>query len=72
MTLDWLDSFLPRLRCPATQQPLRLATVRERQTAMLDTDAPALACSDGTHIYPIVSGIPMLLASAAITTSTRP
>ena len=30
MDLSWLEQFLPMLRCPASQQPLRWATPEER------------------------------------------
>ena len=56
MDLSWLEQFLPMLRCPASQQPLRWATPEERGAA-----PAALASEDGRHVYSISDGIPILL-----------
>ncbi|WP_395745546.1 hypothetical protein [Prosthecobacter sp.] len=55
---DWLDDFLPLMRCPDTHQPLRRATPEE--CAMNQVTA-ALATEDGTRVFVIDDGIPILL-----------
>ena len=64
--MTWLDTFLPKLRCPHTAQLLRHATSDDKMRAGLPIEAPALASQDGTHVYPVVTGIPHLLPGAAI------
>lgn len=64
--MHWLDTFLPKLCCPQTRQPLRLATEDERQRAGLTGSATALANEDGTWVYPVVEDIPHLLPGSAI------
>jgi uncharacterized protein YbaR (Trm112 family) len=64
MSDDWILNFLPKLRCPASGQALRLATVEEKQRNGYDTDAMALSNQDGRYFYPIVDGIPHLLPPA--------
>lgn len=59
--MTWLDTFLPRLRCPQSAQPLRHATAEDKMRAGFASDAPALASQDGLHVYPICHGIPHLL-----------
>ena len=54
----WLEDFLPLLRCPDTHQPLRRATAEE--CARLQLPA-ALATADGTRLFLIDNGIPLLL-----------
>lgn len=54
----WLDDFLPLLRCPDTHQPLRRATPEECAAHKVDA---ALATADGTRIFVIDNGIPILL-----------
>lgn len=61
MNPNWLDPFLPLLRCPATKQPLRFATAEEKLAASLPEAEPALASEDGAHVYAIEDGIPILL-----------
>jgi uncharacterized protein YbaR (Trm112 family) len=58
---DWLHTFLPKLQCPATGQPLRLATTEEKQRNGFDTDATALSNEDGSRFYRIADGMPHLL-----------
>lgn len=55
---QWLNDFLPLLRCPDTHQPLRRATPEE--CAANNVDA-ALATADGTRVFVIDNGIPILL-----------
>lgn len=62
---DWLADFLPLLRCPATKQPLRLATEIEKQSANVSADTQALSSEDGSHLYLIEDGIPILLPPSA-------
>ncbi len=59
--LTWINNFLPKLRCPDTHQSLRWATSEELQTNGYPTDAQALAREDGTRLFPIDAGIPILL-----------
>jgi uncharacterized protein YbaR (Trm112 family) len=60
---DWLATFLPRLCCPVTQQPLHLATAEEKLRLGLPPEQDTLVSEDGAHHYPIVDGIPHLLAA---------
>lgn len=66
MDSSWLEPFLPVLRCPASKQPLRLATDLERG----DAEA-ALASQDGRHVYPISDGIPILLPPERATNESQ-
>ena len=66
--LTWLESTLPLLRCPATKQPLRFASAKEKRAASLSESDPALASEDGAHVYPISDGIPILLPPGTATT----
>ena len=68
--MHWLDTFLPKLCCPHTREPLRLATEEERRRAGL-VDAPAaLINQSATHLYPIVEDIPHLLPGSALALAT--
>jgi len=58
MTDEWLEDFLPLLRCPDTRQPLRRATAAECEQQQVTA---ALATQDGTRIFVIDDGIPILL-----------
>lgn len=64
--MHWLDTFLPRLCCPHTRQPLRLATDGERRRAGIADGQSALINESGTHVYPIVEDIPHLLPGSAV------
>ncbi len=55
---NWLDDFLPLMRCPETQQPLRQATLEECERHGVSV---ALATQDGCKIFVIDAGIPILL-----------
>lgn len=55
---SWLDEFLPLMRCPDTQQPLRRATREECEKHGL---SEALVTKDGSHVFAIDQGIPILL-----------
>lgn len=46
----WIDHWLPLLRCPVHQAPLRT-----------DADAQHLVCEPGAHRYPLVDGIACFL-----------
>jgi uncharacterized protein YbaR (Trm112 family) len=65
MSLDWLETFLPKLRCPNTHEPLRVASVEERQRFGVVAEA-ALVNQSGTHLYLVEKGIPQLLPGSAI------
>ncbi|OYW73614.1 MAG: hypothetical protein B7Z37_20885 [Verrucomicrobia bacterium 12-59-8] len=55
---EWLDDFLPLMRCPDTHQPLRRATAEE---CAANKVASALATDDGSRVFVIDDGIPILL-----------
>ncbi|MFC5455914.1 hypothetical protein [Prosthecobacter fluviatilis] len=55
---QWLEDFLPLMRCPDTHQPLRRATAEECAQHQVDA---ALATADGTRLFVIDAGIPILL-----------
>jgi uncharacterized protein YbaR (Trm112 family) len=62
----WLESYLSRLRCPDTHQPLRWATPEEcAQWGWAAVERSALAREDGSRLFPIDDGIPILLPMAA-------
>lgn len=54
----WLDEFLSVMRCPDTHQPLRRATAEE---CAVHGVSEALATQDGSQIFVIDDGIPILL-----------
>ena len=59
---SWLADFLPKLRCPVTHEPLRLATAEEcGRLGSGNIDECALVNQSGTHCYPVINGIPHLL-----------
>lgn len=60
--LDWIDSLLSKFRCPDTHQSLRWATPEECARAGIPP-APraALARVDGSRVFFIDDGIPILL-----------
>lgn len=55
---DWIDDFLPLMRCPDTGRPLRRATPEECAREGLTA---ALAAEDGSRLFVIDAGIPILL-----------
>ena len=62
---EWIDRFLPKFRCPDTRQPLRWATPEECARAGLrPAEHSALAREDGTRLFPIDDGIPILLPAS--------
>ncbi len=59
---SWIDRFLPKFRCPDTHQPLRWATPEEcARVGIPPAPKAALARRDGSRIFPIDDGIPLLL-----------
>ena len=66
MTAEWIQSYLPKLRCPCTSTGLRYATDLEKSRAGIDITATALANEPGTHVYPVIDGILRLLPADAI------
>lgn len=58
----WIEDFLPVMRCPDTHQPLRRATAEECAKQGLEA---ALATQDGTRLFVIDAGIPILLPQQA-------
>lgn len=62
LDLDWIETFLPKFRCPDTHQSLRWATPEECARAGIPpATKAALARQDGTRVFPIDDGIPLLL-----------
>ncbi|MCA1964772.1 MAG: hypothetical protein LDL31_12580 [Prosthecobacter sp.] len=61
MSTDWLQHFLPLMRCPDTHQPLRVATPEDLQRHGLPAGTNALCRQDGSRIFLIDDGIPILL-----------
>lgn len=63
-----LDSkILSLLRCPATRQPLRMATAEEKQAHGIPGEQEALASLDGTCVYGAPEGLPRLLSAKDVT-----
>lgn len=54
----WLEDFIPLMRCPDTHQPLRRATPEECAKHGVSV---ALTTEDGSQIFVIDDGIPILL-----------
>jgi uncharacterized protein YbaR (Trm112 family) len=69
--MSWLDTFLPKLRCPHSGEALRYATDEDKQRAALPADQTALASASGSHVYPIIAGIPHLLPDSAIVVKAK-
>lgn len=63
-SLDWINEVLPLLRCPDSHQPLRWADADDLVRHGLPGDVRALTNSDGTQLFPIDQGIPILLPQA--------
>jgi uncharacterized protein YbaR (Trm112 family) len=61
MDLSWIDTFLPLLRCPDTQQPLRWAGEADLQRHGKPPTEKGLVSDDGSRFFPIDDGIPLLL-----------
>ena len=59
------DDLLELLRCPRSGQRLTLAGA-DVLSKLQEPPVAALIRADGTAIYPICDGIPMLLADRAI------
>ncbi len=57
------DDLISLLRCPATKQPLHLATEAEKLLHGIAVDEPALTTADGTRVYRAASGLPALLSA---------
>mgnify|MGYP000355403850 CR=1 FL=1 len=64
MNLDWINDFLPSMRCPDTHQPLRWATAKDLLKHGYPAEAKALSREDGSRLFPIDAGIPILLPEA--------
>jgi len=62
-------SLLDLICCPATRQPLRWADAETLARAAKSTPQPlaeGLIREDGLLLYPVINGIPILLAEAGI------
>lgn len=64
MNLDWINDFLPQFRCPDTHQTLRWATAEDLQRHGRPVDEKALVREDGSRVFVIDAGIPILLPEA--------
>jgi uncharacterized protein YbaR (Trm112 family) len=51
------------LRCPATKQPLRVATEEEKRRHGSPVDEAALVTEDGTRLYRTEIDFPILLSA---------
>ncbi len=61
MELEWINEALPLLRCPDTHQPLRWATPEDLRKLGHPPDEKALVREDGSRLFTIDDGIPILL-----------
>jgi uncharacterized protein YbaR (Trm112 family) len=63
MTLS--ENTLALLRCPDTMQSLRVASDEEVNSAFGNDESVegALICEDGSRLYPVRDGLPVLLTS---------
>jgi uncharacterized protein YbaR (Trm112 family) len=61
MNLDWINDFLPTMRCPDTHQSLRWATPEDLLRHAAPAESKALVREDGSRLFPIDAGIPILL-----------
>jgi uncharacterized protein YbaR (Trm112 family) len=59
------EALLAALRCPESQQPLHRATPDEL-AAFPGEHADGLVREDGTVLYPVRDGFPILLLSEAV------
>jgi len=59
--LLWIETFLPKFRCPDTKQSLRWATAQECLAEGLPEGQTALVREDGSRLFLIDAGIPILL-----------
>lgn len=59
--LDWIKEALPLLRCPDTHQPLRWAMPEDLQRHGHPPGGKALVREDGSRLFIIDDGIPILL-----------
>ena len=65
MDLNWINDFLPAFRCPDTHQNLRWATAEELARHGRAGEDKALITVDGSRLFEIDRGIPILLPKAA-------
>jgi len=57
------DTLIPLLRCPKTKQPLRRATLQEKQAQSVPDAEDALVSMDGSCLYRTVNELPVLLTA---------
>ena len=61
------DFWLQRLRCPVSGSPLQWADAAALERIKgAGAPAQALITADGRHAYPVIDGLPVLLAESAI------
>lgn len=56
-------NLIPLLRCPATKQPLRLATEDEKRARGIPLEEQAFISQDGTRLYRTLMDLPILLSA---------
>jgi uncharacterized protein YbaR (Trm112 family) len=61
MSTAWIDEFLPLFQCPDTHQPLRWAQEEDLLKHGLLLTEKVLVSEDGTRLFRIDQGIPILL-----------
>jgi hypothetical protein len=61
MNLGWINAFLPTMRCPDTHQSLPWAAAEDLLRHAMPPETLALARDDGSRVFPIDHGIPILL-----------
>jgi uncharacterized protein YbaR (Trm112 family) len=61
MKLEWIEDFLPAMRCPDTHQSLRWATAEDLLRHGHSAEEKALVREDGSRLFIIDAGIPILL-----------
>jgi uncharacterized protein YbaR (Trm112 family) len=68
-TPNWINEFLPLLRCPDSRQALRWAEDQDLERHARPASEKGLVTEDGSRYFPIDDGIPILLPQAASVTA---
>ncbi|MEX2580882.1 MAG: Trm112 family protein [Verrucomicrobiales bacterium] len=70
MPTDLSQEVLALLRCPETRQPLREATAEELARFATDLPEGAFIVEDGSRLYPVRDGFPVLIAAESVRGTT--